>query len=165
MIRNKHHHYDELPSSLKSRIGSSTDGLSRYIDRQFPRLLMHCYNFCVCNLGQDDTLSIDYKLPQSKLLSKVQPTKSDELSPLNEQKNGLSPIPDDTEQDDDQQKEVEDKEEVSLSTHSLENESDSPPASTTDDDDAVANGTTMTEIETDIDEDDYKEKRNRRGNW
>ena len=162
MIRNKHHHYDELPSSLKSRIGSSTDGLSRYIDRQFPRLLMHCYNFCVCNLGQDDPLSINYKLPQSKLLSKVQATKSDaiDLSPLNEQKNGLSlePIPDDTEQDDDQQKEVEDKEEVVLSTHSLDNESDSPPASTADDDVVVANGTTVAEVEIDIDEDDSNEK-------
>lgn len=66
MIRNKHHHYDELPASLKTRIGSSTDGLSIYITRAFPGLLMHCYNFCVANLGADDSLSADYKLPISR---------------------------------------------------------------------------------------------------
>jgi len=104
MIRNKHHHYDELPSSLKSRIGSSTDGLSRYITKQFPRLLMHCYNFCVCNLGPDDPLSVDYKLPRSRLSPNVQSAKEDvtALQPLNEQKKGISlePIPDDLEQED-----------------------------------------------------------------
>eukprot|EP00970_Alexandrium_tamarense_P019853 scaffold14541_cov207-Alexandrium_tamarense.AAC.5 len=68
MIRNKHHHYDELPAKLKSRIGSNTDGLSRYISRRFPRLLMHCYHFCVQNMSPDDSLAIDYTLPIAKHL-------------------------------------------------------------------------------------------------
>ena len=63
MIRNKHHHYDELSTKLKSRIGSATEGLSSYISRTFPRLLMHCYHFCVSNLDPDDSLACDYKLP------------------------------------------------------------------------------------------------------
>ena len=129
MIRNKHHHYDELPSSLKSRIGSSTDGLSRYIAKQFPRLLMHCYDFCVCNLGPEDSISVDYKLPRSRLSPNIQSAKGDAtaLQPLSEQKKGLSlePIPDDLEQEDDQQKESYQKDELASSTPSLNDESES----------------------------------------
>ena len=129
MIRNKHHHYDELPSSLKNRIGSSTDGLSRYITKQFPRLLMHCYNFCVCNLGPDDPLSVDYKLPRSRLSPTVQSAKEDatSLPPLSEQKIGhsLEPIPDDLEQEDEQQKENDEKDESASLTPSLDDESES----------------------------------------
>lgn len=131
MIRNKHHHYDELPSSLKNRIGSSTDGLSRYITRQFPRLLMHCYKFCVCNLGRGDSLSIDYKLPLSKLSSNVKSSKKDEINlvSLSEQKKAFSleSIPDDVEQEDEQQQESDDKDEAISSAPSLDDESDSSP--------------------------------------
>jgi serine/threonine-protein kinase/endoribonuclease IRE1 len=136
MIRNKHHHYDELPSSLKSRIGSSTDGLSRYITKQFPRLLMHCYNFCVCNLKPDDSLSIDYKLPRSRLSQNVQPANADivALPQLSEQKKGLSlePIPD-LEQEDEQQKESDEKDELGSLAPSLDDESDSLLTSAADD--------------------------------
>ncbi len=130
MIRNKHHHYDELPSSLKSRIGSSTDGLSRYIAKQFPRLLMHCYNFCVFNLTPDDPLSVDYKLPRSRLTPIIQSAKGDAttLPPLSEQKKGpsLESIPDDLEQEDDQQKETDEKDESASITPSLTDESEAP---------------------------------------
>jgi len=70
MIRNKHHHYEELSSSLKSRIGSNTDGLSQYFDRKFPCLLMHCYRFCLNNMEQDDSFAVDYKLPITKQTSR-----------------------------------------------------------------------------------------------
>ena len=128
MIRNKHHHYDELPSSLKNRIGSSTDGLSLYISKQFPRLLMHCYNFCVSNLGPDDPLSVDYKLPRSRLLSNTQSAKDDtSLPPLSEQKKGISlePILDDLEQDEHQQIESVAGDEIASLTLSLEQEPES----------------------------------------
>ena len=69
MIRNKHHHYDELPTELKSRIGSSTHGFSLYAMRTFPQLLMHCYRFCVDNLHTNDSLVVDYKLPIARSLS------------------------------------------------------------------------------------------------
>eukprot|EP00985_Skeletonema_marinoi_P016485 scaffold8881_cov199-Skeletonema_marinoi.AAC.14 len=130
MIRNKHHHYDELPSSLKSRIGSSTDGLSRYITKQFPRLLMHCYNFCVCNLGPDDPLSVDYKLPRSRLSPNVQSAKEDvtALQPLS-----LEPIPDDLEQEDEPQKESDEKDELTSVTPSLVDEAESLVTGTVDD--------------------------------
>ena len=69
MIRNKHHHYDELPTELKSRIGTSTYGLSLYVMRTFPQLLMHCYRFCLDNLHTNDSLVVDYKLPIARSLS------------------------------------------------------------------------------------------------
>lgn len=37
LIRNKHHHFDELSVSLKEIIGSKTDGLMMYIDQKFPK--------------------------------------------------------------------------------------------------------------------------------
>jgi serine/threonine protein kinase len=154
MIRNKHHHYDELPSSLKSRIGSSTDGLSRYIMKQFPRLLMHCYNFCVCNLGPDDPLSKDYKLPRSRLSQNIQSAKADvtALLQLSEQKKGLSlePIPDDLEQEDEQQKESDEKDGLGSLAPSLDEESDSLLTSAADD--TVAEAPSAPEARIDEDE-------------
>lgn len=37
LIRNKHHHFDELSDSLKMSIGNKTEGLMKYFDRNFPR--------------------------------------------------------------------------------------------------------------------------------
>ena len=110
MIRNKHHHYDELPADLKSKIGSSTDGLSNYFMRKFPRLLMHCYRFCVSNLLPEDSLVIDYKMPIPRNLS-LKSIKSDrkkavitDLSALKE-KMEIIPDDDDVEQEDDVERE------------------------------------------------------------
>eukprot|EP00546_Thalassionema_frauenfeldii_P005071 CAMPEP_0178910794 /NCGR_PEP_ID=MMETSP0786-20121207/9299_1 /TAXON_ID=186022 /ORGANISM="Thalassionema frauenfeldii, Strain CCMP 1798" /LENGTH=1341 /DNA_ID=CAMNT_0020583093 /DNA_START=34 /DNA_END=4060 /DNA_ORIENTATION=- len=44
LIRNKHHHYDELPPSVKLEVGSNPEGLLDYFESLFPRLLMHCYS-------------------------------------------------------------------------------------------------------------------------
>lgn len=117
MIRNKHHHFDELPSQLKSRIGSSTDGLSNYVSRKFPRLLMHCYHFCVENLSPDDSLADDYKLPIERQLG-LKSSKNgklttkkviSDLSALDAAKNSqLETIPDDdAEQENDDQEQPE----------------------------------------------------------
>lgn len=37
LLRNKHHHYDELSKQLKSRIGTKTSGMMRYFEHRFPR--------------------------------------------------------------------------------------------------------------------------------
>jgi serine/threonine-protein kinase/endoribonuclease IRE1 len=37
LIRNKHHHFDELPLSLKESIGSKAEGLMEYFEARFPR--------------------------------------------------------------------------------------------------------------------------------
>lgn len=99
LIRNRSHHFEELPASLKSRIGSSTDGLSMYITRVFPRLLMHCYNFCVANLGADDSLAADYKLPISRNSRprsiKNEKMRKPELTELLESCMTMETIPDD----------------------------------------------------------------------
>jgi len=45
LIRNKHHHFDELSDELKTHVLiSKTDGLMEYFDGLFPELLMHCYH-------------------------------------------------------------------------------------------------------------------------
>lgn len=43
-MRNKKHHYRELPDHVKEALGSVPDGYMRYFSSRFPRLLMHTYN-------------------------------------------------------------------------------------------------------------------------
>jgi serine/threonine-protein kinase/endoribonuclease IRE1 len=62
LIRNKHHHFDELPEDLKKTMASSTDGLARYFESRFPRLLIHCFNVCRAFLSLDDLLSQKYNI-------------------------------------------------------------------------------------------------------
>lgn len=76
MIRNKYHHYDELPLNLKRKIGPTADGLMYYIDEKFPRLLIHCYNICRERMKEDDAFVKKYSIPpittNTNLVSKQQ---------------------------------------------------------------------------------------------
>ncbi|KAL7548283.1 hypothetical protein ACHAWF_011572, partial [Thalassiosira exigua] len=130
MIRNKHHHYDELPAKLKSRIGSSTEGLSNYVTRTFPKLLMHCYHFCVESLAPEDTFATVYKLPIGRHLksskSEVAPLIAD-LSPLKETKEcRLETIRDDDDAEQDIEEQERDEGAGSLSPETDEREDPGP---------------------------------------
>lgn len=94
MIRNKHHHYDELSADLKSRIGSSTEGLSIYVMRTFPRLLMHCYHFCTSHLEIDDSLVVDYNIACHKSF-KSERGKKAVIKDFSALKKSMETIPDD----------------------------------------------------------------------
>ena len=48
LIRNKHHHFDELPLEVKIRMGSNASGLITYVEARFPRLLIHCFQANGC---------------------------------------------------------------------------------------------------------------------
>jgi serine/threonine protein kinase len=43
-LRNKKHHYRELPQNLKDSIGEIPNGFVLYFTSRFPRLLIHVYN-------------------------------------------------------------------------------------------------------------------------
>ncbi len=60
MIRNKYHHFCELPDSVKDKIGYSLDDLLHYFESKFPLLLMHCYNLCRDFLPSEDSLILKY---------------------------------------------------------------------------------------------------------
>eukprot|EP00977_Amphora_coffeiformis_P014906 scaffold4244_cov167-Amphora_coffeaeformis.AAC.19 len=62
LIRNKHHHYDELPETLKAKMGSNTAGLLGYFESKFPSLIIHCYNAFRALLSEKDPLSIKYSI-------------------------------------------------------------------------------------------------------
>ena len=62
LIRNKHHHYDELPETLKLKMGSNTAGLLKYFESKFPSLIIHCYNAFRMILSEKDPLSIKYSI-------------------------------------------------------------------------------------------------------
>ncbi|KAL7576060.1 hypothetical protein ACA910_000844 [Epithemia clementina (nom. ined.)] len=63
LIRNKYHHFEELPNRLKSLMGSKTDGLCMYFEKRFPSLLIHCFNVCTEILPADDPFAKKYSLP------------------------------------------------------------------------------------------------------
>ena len=63
LIRNKHHHYDELPGHVKVRVGPNPDGLLFYFESRFPRLLMHCFNLSKELLEANDPLAVKYSIP------------------------------------------------------------------------------------------------------
>jgi serine/threonine-protein kinase/endoribonuclease IRE1 len=43
VIRNKSHHYRELPQEIKELLGSHPEGFESYFSRQFPKLLIEVY--------------------------------------------------------------------------------------------------------------------------
>ena len=46
-MRNKKHHYQDLPPTLKKILGSLPDGYLNYFTRRFPELFLHVYNTIV----------------------------------------------------------------------------------------------------------------------
>lgn len=62
LIRNKHHHFDELPLEVKIRMGSNASGLITYVEARFPRLLIHCFQVCRELLASNDPLSQKYAI-------------------------------------------------------------------------------------------------------
>jgi serine/threonine protein kinase len=62
LIRNKHHHFDELPAAMKEKIGSSTEGMIAYFHTRFPGLLIHCVNVCREHLSTNDPLCAKFSI-------------------------------------------------------------------------------------------------------
>ncbi|OEU22231.1 kinase-like protein, partial [Fragilariopsis cylindrus CCMP1102] len=56
LIRNKHHHFDELPEEFRLTTAPNQNALCEYFGIKFPALVMHCYTFCGRNLPDDDPL-------------------------------------------------------------------------------------------------------------
>lgn len=79
LIRNKHHHYDELPAKVKDRIGSNPDGLQKYFESRFPRLLMHCYNTLREFMTPDDPLAAKYMISPGSNLSRKRQSKTSSI--------------------------------------------------------------------------------------
>jgi hypothetical protein len=79
LIRNKHHHYDELPLKVKQKVGSNPDGLLHYFEALFPRLLMHCYHLCRDYMDASDAMVLKYSItcPRNQT-AKAGPTSSHE---------------------------------------------------------------------------------------
>ncbi|KAK3753794.1 hypothetical protein QZH41_018451 [Actinostola sp. cb2023] len=57
-MRNKKHHYRELPEHVRRSLGSIPDGYLQYFTNRFPRLLMHTYN--IMSMCRDETLFMSY---------------------------------------------------------------------------------------------------------
>ena len=69
LIRNKHHHFDELPEDFRHTVPNQ-DSLCRYFTTKFPGLVMHCYIFSRQNLSDEDTLFRKFGITSAKLDTK-----------------------------------------------------------------------------------------------
>jgi serine/threonine-protein kinase/endoribonuclease IRE1 len=61
LIRNKHHHFDELPAEFKE-IAPDQKKLFEYFEARFPYLLFHCYSICRDNLKNGDQLAVKFDI-------------------------------------------------------------------------------------------------------
>jgi serine/threonine-protein kinase/endoribonuclease IRE1 len=61
LIRNKHHHFEELPTKLKASFVSSV-GLIAYFESKFPKLLIHIYSVVRDSVPIDDILARKYAI-------------------------------------------------------------------------------------------------------
>ena len=56
-LRNKYHHFMDLPEELADVMGSPPDGFYDYFNKRFPNLLIEVYRFVRNNLKDDQMLS------------------------------------------------------------------------------------------------------------
>jgi len=70
LIRNKHHHFEELPESFRLTTTPNQNALCDYFTTKFPVLVMHCYTFCSQNLTDDDPLVSKFVIPPAKFESR-----------------------------------------------------------------------------------------------
>ncbi len=62
LIRNKHHHFDELPATFREGVPNQKS-LLEYFENKFPSLLLHCYTACREYMDASDLLAIKYAIP------------------------------------------------------------------------------------------------------
>jgi len=70
LIRNKHHHFEELPESFRLSTIPNQNALCEYFTKKFTALVMHCYTFCGQNLTDDDPLVSKFIIPPAKFETK-----------------------------------------------------------------------------------------------
>lgn len=59
-IRNKYHHYNDLPEPLMSKMSPLPDGFYKYFNDKFPKLLMEVYFMIGENLAEEDAFKDFY---------------------------------------------------------------------------------------------------------
>ncbi|XP_071797437.1 serine/threonine-protein kinase/endoribonuclease IRE1-like [Asterias amurensis] len=63
-MRNKKHHYRELPDEVKESLGPVPDGFIHYFTSRFPRLLLHVYKVVGQHCGEERVFQKYYPQPQ-----------------------------------------------------------------------------------------------------
>jgi serine/threonine-protein kinase/endoribonuclease IRE1 len=66
LIRNKHHHFEELPEAFRLSTVPNQDALYEYFSSKFPALIIHCYSFCGQNLTEDDQMVSKFDISLAK---------------------------------------------------------------------------------------------------
>ncbi|WBW72642.1 serine/threonine protein kinase, sensor for unfolded proteins in the ER Ire1 [Schizosaccharomyces osmophilus] len=53
VLRNKRHHYQDLPDNVRALLGSLPDGFTAYFTEKFPLLLLHCFHVVKAELYEE----------------------------------------------------------------------------------------------------------------
>jgi len=104
LIRNKHHHFEELPEAFRTSTIPNQDALYEYFSTKFPALIMHCYSFCGQYLTENDQMVSKFDISMSKFdtkelsnaptsvtLEKNQMTSDEEMLSVNQTRSRASP--------------------------------------------------------------------------
>mmetsp|Transcript_9215 Transcript_9215/g.10522 ORF Transcript_9215/g.10522 Transcript_9215/m.10522 type:complete len:1457 (+) Transcript_9215:172-4542(+) len=73
LVRNKHHHFEELPEEFRRTIVPNQNALFEYFATKFPALVMHCYRFCGQHLLDDNPLVPKFGISPAKFDTKLIP--------------------------------------------------------------------------------------------
>ncbi|EEB09250.1 IRE protein kinase Ire1 [Schizosaccharomyces japonicus yFS275] len=69
VLRNKKHHYQDLPEDVKQILGSLPDGFYAYFNEKFPKLFVHCYRLVTIDLKNEDHFCRYFKIDDVHMFS------------------------------------------------------------------------------------------------
>lgn len=93
VIRNKRHHFAELPHALQNELGSVPDGFLRYFTTRFPRLMLYAYCFAEANFASEPVFSKYFSLSSGETF---QPRSARGETPVDFAPGDVSKPPEDT---------------------------------------------------------------------
>ncbi|KAM0753662.1 hypothetical protein T439DRAFT_322550 [Meredithblackwellia eburnea MCA 4105] len=63
VLRNKKHHYQDLPETVRKNLGDLPGGFLTYFTSRFPRLLLHVYDTVATHLSEEAMFASAFRLP------------------------------------------------------------------------------------------------------
>ncbi|KAI5477213.1 serine/threonine-protein kinase/endoribonuclease IRE1 [Pseudohyphozyma bogoriensis] len=66
VLRNKKHHYQDLPEPVRKNLGDLPGGFLSYFTTRFPRLLLHVYDTVATNLSDEPMFASTFRVPDDE---------------------------------------------------------------------------------------------------
>ncbi|GAA6031523.1 hypothetical protein JCM8097_006498 [Rhodosporidiobolus ruineniae] len=66
VLRNKKHHYQDLPENVRKNLGDLPGGFLTYFTARFPHLLLHVYDTVATHLADEAMFSSTFRIPEDE---------------------------------------------------------------------------------------------------